>query len=432
MILSVFNKMIVYIHFVLLHVFVAWVSFWEMGGRHEFCFGSDAVLSETTCTTLNSGEFYLSLFVLLLWVTFVSVIHFLSLHADFRRIIMEILRVVFVPLLLLLAIGFYGFRFCLGFLGCSTVYLWPFTIPFVLAYLTTTWMYVGLIYRRRLEAQSFKMRLIVCILIGVLASGYLYIVGNAISYLASTDLNLEKIDITNSHTPSDQQSLLHDKKSPSMRSNNKSGIFLLAEREFVEVTTESGGKITPSYLLPVDDQGHTDKAYSNSRDYYIEKGIIHAKLSHIPLTYNLHAIKTGLTDLEFATDGKVFGRLQNIPVITGTTMTISVTRENEVIHLWEVVYTASDEILNFNEKISWKETSDYTERTLNLTIHLVRSSNLSELQKLELIEILEMDFSDEEMMRSGLQRYLLASNNLDDEKIKISRELVASLILSFK
>jgi hypothetical protein len=432
MILSVFNKVILYAHFVLLHIFVVWISFWEMGGRHEFCFGSNAVLDETTCTVLNSGELYVSVFILLLWMTLVSVIHFLSLHADFRKIIMEILKVVFVPLLLLLAIGFYGFRFCLGFLGCSTVYLWPFTIPFVLAYLITTWLYVVLIYKHRLEGQSMKMRIVVCILIGVLASLYLYALSTATSYLASIDLNIEKINIINSHTVSDGQLLLSDKKPPTMRSNYERGIFLLAEREFVEVTVESGSKITPSYLLPVDDQGHTDKVYSNSRDYYIEKGIIHAKLSHIPLTYNLYAIKTGLTDLEFTSDGKVFGSLQNIPVITGTTMTISVTRENEVIHLWEVEYTASDEIPNLNEKISWKENTDYTERTLNLMNHLVRSSNLSELQKLELIEILEMDFPDEEMMRSGLQKYLLASNNFDDEKIKISRELAASLILSFK
>ena len=427
----IFTIVMLYTHLVVLHAFVAWVAYWEMGGRHEFCFGSDAVLSEELCRLLNSEWFLLSLFIFLLWVTFLSVMSFLRIHNDFKEMIYQELKYAWIPALLILVLGFYEFRFCLGLLGCNSIYFWPYTTSFVLAYFMLVWIRIATIDRSNyFVKRSIIVRVINLSLYIMFTIAYVYIAGSAISYLANIDLNLEKRIVPTKVETLDGRSVPFSNQ---VQTGTRLGTFLLAEQEFVEVAiVEADGKSTPTYLQSATESGHRDKVYSNTRSYYIKNGIIYAGFGQrMPFEYQIYATKTGFTDLSFTGNGEIISVLHNIPVVVGTTMVIPVTQEDGTMHLWEVIYDFDTNDSHSSEKISWKKEFNFVEQSLDLINLLIKDSSISDVEKVGLIEMLSIDsYNNKQMISKLLIEYITASSEYNvDEKIRTSRDLAAGLIL---
>lgn len=175
-------RIFVFISFLLIHLYIVTLAFWEMGGNSTFCYWSNEVFGKQNCELINNQTFNLVIFGTLLGLSIVSSVVYILKNNQFKKIFFKLFKWALIPQALILSSGFYGIKFCLGFMGCSIVYLWPITVPLVLSYVGLLWIYVDLIHKNPLANNwSAKGIIVVLILCEFLAFGYVYCMTVAVS-----------------------------------------------------------------------------------------------------------------------------------------------------------------------------------------------------------------------------------------------------------
>ncbi len=386
------DKFIIYASYTSLLIFFALIYYIEAAGRYILCFGHNPILSESTCEIIRSGLFLLSIFITLLVWVFSSVYLYFKNKIKLRVCYLKFVKHVSIFLIPLNAFGFVELEFCLGFLGCSSFYLWPIFIPFTVVFLVLSQLYFELIFLKYSKRDNWERfdSFIVTIVFTLLTPLLLFGSVKAIDLISDIKLHKYLNTVESLKDPTILIPRIGEDEFSLSRNSYKSS-RLTASHELVEILVidNKNNLQAPRFLNQVTAKGHTDKWLSNKQNYYVEKGIINAGFDRPPFRYQILGKKLGITDIKFISEtDTVLSKIESLLIFPETKIDIEISIDDtSKIHLNKLQYDWNGDGL-LDSEISWIEERDYIRDITNILHILVSQSEIDPVQELALRKIL--------------------------------------------
>lgn len=398
--------------------------YWESGGRYQLCFGKNYLFEENLCRVLQNDWNYIYVAVLIAWSLLLSLTIYFLINERFKKVFFSIVRNARFVLITIFLAGFVPIEFCLGFLGCSTVYLWPFTLPLLINYLLMITIFAHVIHKKSTDMEINFSKKLAINFGSFVTSGLLIFFSFLIAeYLADIKLPQQivyggKIDLLRNDNMALSTSTI-DFNIPKLAINNRTQYrFLVAEDRYVKVAVLNSNQtiVKPSYLGKVD-ESDSGRKISNKRDYFIDQGYVYAGFHfEYPFSFFIEGINTGVTKIELQVGDKILARLERIPILLNTHMYLDIEAKGGSFHVNKLKYDLEGDGVSEKE-ISWAEPYDAEGHIKEVLDILVRKSLLSAENRLELIE---------ELKKEKYGNFLVLTKEYDDKDILIARELVSS------
>lgn len=396
------------------------IYFLFSGGIYTYCYGSSATWTESACSLIRNDVFILSNFTLLLLLT-ISSCYVVLFRLNKLQVVSKFLLHIGIPLFIINVLGFFApLRFCLGFLGCNTIYYWPVTVSYTTGLLIGFYLYVLFGKTREVSEWTFgysiKLTSIITIFGGLFAWGTVaavnYVVVSESAFLQNLFAEDDQLQV-----PEQIIIPLEDTEEiKNYRVGRGFGMSLVVDSEniAVKLTDEDNEVIAPINLRQISDSDLGGNWISDSREFYVEDGVTYSKMpSSYPFTYHMYASGSDLVDVSILSGSSEFDAINAIPVYDGTRLDLNLYQdEARKVNIYKIQYDFNNDGY-IDGEISWNE------QHCLLSLAVLRSfldqqiiSGIDKLRIYEVLNSLENRFRGDDVSYKSFISYLDNINNI--------------------